>query len=116
MAAMIENGQLGVGIPERLLIGSGSGNRHCRILAAPDDMRRQTFYALQEERQAGVVQNRIPGEARAFGAGFLEGLELLGGALAAVELAELGRRGGVVNGRVELRADGDGEDVEDLAF
>src|SRR5215469_14993436 len=104
MTAMIEYLQPGLGVAERPLVGLRGAHRHQRILAAPDDLRRQAAYALQKVRQTPIVKNRLPGDARDFGARVLEGLELLRSPLAAIERGELRRALRIVYAQVERRA------------
>src|SRR5216683_2878802 len=116
MATMIENRDLRFCVFERLSVRLRRAHRHQRVLAPPDDLRRQAAHALQKMRQALTMKNRLPGDARGLSARVLEGLELLRGALAAVELGELGRTLRIVDAQVERRALRDHEDVEDLAL
>src|SRR6185437_1982477 len=113
MAAIIENREPRFGIFERLLVGLCGAHGHQRILAPPYYLRWQAADALQEMGQALAMKNRLPGDARGFRACVLEGLELLRGSLAAIELSELRRGLRIVDAQVERRALCDHEDVED---
>src|SRR5512146_922082 len=114
MAAVIENREPCFGVAQRLLVGLGSAHRHQIVLAAPDDLRWQAAYAVEEVRQAGVMENGLPGDARGFGTRVLKGLELLRSSLATVKFGELRSGLRIVDAQVERRTLGYHEDIEDF--
>src|ERR1700730_6843060 len=99
-----------------MLVRLRCAHRYQRVLASPDDVRRQAAHALQKMWQALTMKNLLPGDARGLSTRVLEGLELLGSAINAVELGELRRALRIMDAQVERRALRDHEDVEDLAL
>src|SRR2546425_6373411 len=109
MAAMVEDGDLGVGIVQRLAIGVGRAYRNNRIFAAPDNLCGQAGHALEEMRQPRVVQDRLPGKPGVLRTRVLERFELLRGSLTAIKLVVLRRGVVIVNAVAERGAGGDGK-------
>ena len=104
-----------LGIAQRLFVGLDTSARNHLVAGAPHQQGGRLNPA-QQMGQAGVVHVRLPAQARGLGTGVLEGLELFGGHLPAIDFGEFRRAFGIGHGDAQMTANRERKNVENLAL